>query len=401
MKRLAFAFFPFFVAASAVVLLSARMAGLPGTPGAGAGPVPVVVELFTSEGCSSCPAADAALRELETSQAAPGIEVIALGQHVDYWNRLGWKDPYSAAAFTERQRGYATGFGTGSYTPQAVVNGRYELVGSQRTALVAAVRQAAQAPRATVTLARTATGAIAGTDGPLTYASGTPATPGIGAVAYTNSFPGAASTTLYAFDELNTAAPGNPANTALLSIVSPPNNGTLTAPVPVMFGAFVTGAPAAIDMDIYANGTTNRNEAFLMEVTAMGSSNFYRLNLTTGQATLVGNTVPRVIPFALRDIAVGIGLPLATAPAALAQLATLAPNPARGAATLRLPAALRGTQTTAVAVTDNLGRVVLRRTLAAGPADALELPLTGLAPGVYSVLAQTAAGLVARRLVVQ
>ena len=246
-----------------------------------------------------------------------------------------------------------------------------------------------------------ATGTIAGTDGPLTYASGTPATPGIGAVAYTNSFPGAASTTLHAFDELNTAAPGNPANTALLSIVSPPNNGTLTAPVPVMFGAFVTGAPAAIDMDIYANGTTNRNEAFLMEVTAMGSSNFYRLNLTTGQATLVGNTVPRVIPFALRDIAVGIGLPLATAPAALAQLATLAPNPARGAATLRLPAALRGTQTTAVAVTDNLGRVVLRRTLAAGPADALELPLTGLAPGVYSVLAQTAAGLVARRLVVQ
>jgi len=244
------------------------------------------------------------------------------------------------------------------------------------------------------------TGAIAGTDGNLTYASGTPATPGIGAVAYTNSFPGAISTTLYAFDELNIASPASPANTALLSVVNPPNNGTLTASVPVMFGSFVTGAPAAIDIDIYANGATNRNEAFLMEVTAMGSSNLYRLNLTTGQATLVGNTVPRTIPFALRDIAVAIGLPLAAAPAALAQLATLAPNPAHGTTTLRLPATLRSARATVVSVTDNLGRVVLSRTLPAGSSDIVELPVTGLAPGIYSVLAHTAAGLVTKRLVV-
>jgi hypothetical protein len=236
------------------------------------------------------------------------------------------------------------------------------------------------------------TGAIAGTDTNLAYASGTPAVPGIGAVAYTNSFPGATSTTLYAFDELNNG---------LLSIVNPPNNGTLTAPVTVTFGGFGIGSPAAIDFDIYANGTTNRNEGFLTEVTATGSSNFYRLNLTTGAATLMGNTVPRVVPFVMRDIAVGIGLPLGTAPAALAGLASVYPNPAQGTAALLLPATLRRNQPTPVVVADNLGRVVFRRTLAAGPAETLELPVAELAPGVYSVQAQTAVGLVVKQLVVQ
>ncbi|MBF9142843.1 DUF4394 domain-containing protein [Hymenobacter properus] len=92
---------------------------------------------------------------------------------------------------------------------------------------------------------------------------------------------------------------------------------------------------------------------------------------------------------------------LATAPAALAKLATVHPNPAHGAATLLLPVALRGQQATNVSVVDNLGRTVLTRTLAAGTAETLELPLAGLAPGVYSVLARTAAGLVAKRLVVE
>ncbi|GAB2711589.1 hypothetical protein GCM10011495_18580 [Hymenobacter frigidus] len=92
---------------------------------------------------------------------------------------------------------------------------------------------------------------------------------------------------------------------------------------------------------------------------------------------------------------------LATAPAALARLATVYPNPAHSTATLLLPVALRGTTATTVVVVDNLGRTVLTRTLAAGTTEALELPLAGLAPGVYSVLARTAAGLVAKRLVIQ
>lgn len=114
---------------------------------------PVVVELFTSEGCSSCPSADATLRELESSQPVPGAEIIALGQHVDYWNRLGWKDKFSDPAYTARQGQYAARFGSGSYTPQAVVQGRTELVGSRRAALVAAIGQAARAPQAAVSLA--------------------------------------------------------------------------------------------------------------------------------------------------------------------------------------------------------------------------------------------------------
>ncbi len=92
---------------------------------------------------------------------------------------------------------------------------------------------------------------------------------------------------------------------------------------------------------------------------------------------------------------------LATAPAALVQLASVYPNPAHGSATLLLPVALRGQQATAVTVTDNLGRTVLSRTLAAGAAETLELPTANLAPGIYSVLARTAAGLVAKRLVVE
>ncbi|MFD1466760.1 DUF1223 domain-containing protein [Hymenobacter caeli] len=152
MKRFVLVGLPVLVAASAFSAL--RPAPLAARPAAG--PVPVVVELFTSEGCSSCPAADAALRELESAQLVPGAEVIALGQHVDYWNRLGWKDPFSSAQFTDRQRAYAAGFGTGSYTPQAVVNGQYEFVGSDHAALAAAIAKAARAPRATVQLARAA-----------------------------------------------------------------------------------------------------------------------------------------------------------------------------------------------------------------------------------------------------
>jgi hypothetical protein len=96
---------------------------------------PVVVELFTSQGCSSCPPADALLEEL-----APRADVLALGFHVDYWDSLGWKDPLSAPGSTERQRDYSRRFGRHEvYTPQMVVDGTRQMVGSNRGAVLRAI----------------------------------------------------------------------------------------------------------------------------------------------------------------------------------------------------------------------------------------------------------------------
>jgi hypothetical protein len=124
---------------------------------------PIVVELFTSEGCSSCPPADEVLARLERTQPVEGAEIIALGEHVDYWNYIGWADPFSSPAFSERQRGYAEAFGRdGAYTPQMVVDGRAEFVGSNWNRAVAAITEAARAPKADVqiTLSRKTAGAV-------------------------------------------------------------------------------------------------------------------------------------------------------------------------------------------------------------------------------------------------
>lgn len=106
------------------------------------GPTPVIVELFTSQGCSSCPPADALIHEITSDPGLRG-RVIPLAFHVDYWDRLGWRDPFSSAEWSQRQVRYARTMHIASaYTPQAIVNGFTQLVGSNRGALNGAIERA-------------------------------------------------------------------------------------------------------------------------------------------------------------------------------------------------------------------------------------------------------------------
>lgn len=124
-------------------LFAALMAMLSSTP-AIAAEQPVVLELFTSQGCSSCPPADALLRQLSANDPS----LIPLSLHVDYWNRLGWSDPYSSSLYTDRQNNYAAALGERQvFTPQLIVNGIVSAVGSRENEVKDAIARSKKTPQ--------------------------------------------------------------------------------------------------------------------------------------------------------------------------------------------------------------------------------------------------------------
>ena len=114
-------------------------------------PRPVPLELFTSEGCSSCPPADEFVQRLDTLQPVPGVQVIVLSEHVDYWDHDGWKDPNSSTALTERQGAYDRALGLGSpYSPQIIVDGAKEIRISDTQQVESVFQQTTATPKLAV-----------------------------------------------------------------------------------------------------------------------------------------------------------------------------------------------------------------------------------------------------------
>ena len=118
--------------------------------------VPVLAELFTSEGCSSCPPADRLLEQLSKEQPVEGVYVVAMSEHVTYWDHQGWSDPFGARLFTERQQMYRRRLGVDDiFTPQLVIDGATEMVGSDTPAIRRALADAARKPKPRLTLSAT------------------------------------------------------------------------------------------------------------------------------------------------------------------------------------------------------------------------------------------------------
>jgi hypothetical protein len=138
-----------------VTLILAALAGIFSSAQISQSPAtrqPVVVELFTSEGCSSCPPADALLKTLQARQPVDGAVIIAIEEHVDYWNHDGWVDPYSSPEWTERQVSYGTAFKGDAYTPEAAVDGRRQFVGNDPQRAELEIKNAASQPKTDVQL---------------------------------------------------------------------------------------------------------------------------------------------------------------------------------------------------------------------------------------------------------
>ena len=138
-------------AGAALLICSVDRFGVSQT--ASTAPVPVLVELFTSEGCSDCPPADALLQQVDAVQPVAGVHAIVLSEHVTYWDHQGWKDPFSLEEMTQRQQEYGFRFGLrDSYTPQAVVDGAVQFVGSDARAMSLALADAATKTKQTLTM---------------------------------------------------------------------------------------------------------------------------------------------------------------------------------------------------------------------------------------------------------
>ena len=137
----------------AVVAISVRWPAHSSAASNSADKQPVILELFTSEGCSSCPPADSLLDKLSQEQPFDGVEVLALEEHVDYWNSLGWSDPFSSPDFSRRQEQYANTFPDGGvYTPQMIVDGRAQFIGNRTHEARDQIRWAASHPKSRLLL---------------------------------------------------------------------------------------------------------------------------------------------------------------------------------------------------------------------------------------------------------